>query len=110
MAKNADDLSVLEQRILFALVRLNPDGYGVTVQQYIEKSTSRNVSLGSIYTVIDRLEQKGFVEAHEGEPLPERGGRRKVHFIVTGTGRRALAEAVAVIDRMRDGLPEEALA
>ena len=105
MAKDPDELSVLEQRIMLALIRLHPDGYGVSVQDEILERTGKNVSFGSIYAAIG-LEQRRLVVPREGEPLPERGGRRKVYFTVTVEGRRALAEAMTALDRLRDGIPD----
>ncbi|WP_375408537.1 PadR family transcriptional regulator [uncultured Methylobacterium sp.] len=104
MAKDPDELSVLEQRIMLALTRLHPSGYGVSVQDEILNRTGKSVSFGSIYSSIDRLEDKGFVEPREGEPSPERGGRRKVYFTVTGLGQRALQSSMLATDSLREGI------
>jgi len=42
-----------------------------------------------------------------GEPTAERGGRRKKYFSIQPAGRRALAQALASLRRMTDGLPRE---
>ncbi|SCM71593.1 putative Transcriptional regulator,PadR-like family [uncultured Pleomorphomonas sp.] len=99
------DLTLLEQQVMLAALRLHPRGYGVTIQEEIESRAKRSMSLGSIYAALSRLEQKGFMETKEGEATQERGGRRKTYFTLTGVGRRALDESMNAIDRLRHDLP-----
>ena len=70
-------LGEFEQLLLFALLRLDGDAYGVTIRQSIESRTRRSVPLGQVYTVLQRLESRGLVSSRVGDPTPERGGRRK---------------------------------
>ena len=46
--------------------------------------------LGAIYTALDRLEENGLVTSSYGDPTPERGGRAKRFFKVTGKGLKAV--------------------
>ncbi|MFG5120857.1 PadR family transcriptional regulator [Methylorubrum sp. POS3] len=107
MAKDPDELSALEQRILLALTRLHPNGYGVSVQDEILSRTGKTVSFGSIYAALDKLEERGFVESRQGEPTAERGGRRKVHFTVSAPGHRALNSSMMALDSLRAGIGGE---
>jgi DNA-binding PadR family transcriptional regulator len=66
----------LEQEILAAVIALNGDGYGVSIQTKIEETVGRAPSLGSIYASLDRLQERGFVTCTQGEATAERGGRR----------------------------------
>ena len=97
-------LGELEQLVLLALLRLGRDGYGVTVREELARQAGRPMSLGTVYKTLLRLEAKGLVAAHIGEPTPERGGRRKKHYAVTGAGRRALQHSLGTIRRMSQGL------
>ena len=63
-------LGDFEQRILFALIRLGADAYGVTIREEIEARTGRAVSAGALYTALDRLEKRGLVASRLGEPTP----------------------------------------
>lgn len=110
MAKDPDELSALEQKILLALTRRHPNGYGVAVQDEILERTGQTISFGSIYAALDRLENRGFVQPREGEASPERGGRKKIYFSVTGAGQRALNGSLAALDRLRGGLVTGAFA
>ena len=89
MAKR-DSLSGLEEIVLLAVMRLGPDSYGVTIGQEIEARTGRDVSLGSVYPTLDRLEDEGLVRSRRGDPTGERGGRSRRHFQLTPAGLEAL--------------------
>src|ERR1700761_8914364 len=83
-------LGEFEHIVLLALLRLEDRAYGVTVRQEIELRTQREVSIGAVYATLDRLESKGYVTSHLGDPTPERGGRSKRFFQVTSKGMAAL--------------------
>jgi DNA-binding PadR family transcriptional regulator len=93
-----------EQRILFALVRLGSDAYGVSIRGDIEARTGRAVSPGALYTALDRLEKRGLVASRLGEPTPERGGKRKRLYTIQPAGQRAVAEAYESMRSMASGL------
>ena len=72
----------------------------------IEAASGRDVAAGSIYITLDRLESKGFVTARVGESTPERGGRAKTYFRITGRGVRAVRQAQRTLVRLWSGVPE----
>ena len=53
-------------------------------------TSSRNVAPGALYTVLERLQDKGFVEAWIGDSTPERGGRRRKVYRLLPSGAREL--------------------
>ena len=83
-------LGDLEQVVLFAIVRLGGESHGAAVVEEIEDRTGRRVSPGALYTVLDRLETKGFVDSWIGDSIPERGGRRRKVYRILPEGARAL--------------------
>jgi PadR family transcriptional regulator PadR len=87
-------LSRKEEMILLAVWKLqNQDkAYGVTLRQYIEKMTGIKWLFGAIYGPLGRLVDHGYVESYQSEPLPERGGRRKILYQLTPEGKEALLE------------------
>ena len=103
MAKR-ENLGEFEQIVLLAVFRLRGNAYGVPIRREISDRAGRDVSLGAVYTTLDRLERKGFVSSREGEPTPERGGRAKRFFRIEAPGIRALNESRETMDRMWDGL------
>jgi len=97
-------LGEFEQLVLLALLRLGDEAYGVPVREEIARRTGRPVSLGSVYTTLNRLEAKRLVCSRLGDPTPERGGRRKKHYLLLPAGERALAASLAALRRMTAGL------
>lgn len=97
-------LGTLEHLVLLALVRLKSNGYGMTVRREIEERTGRSVSIGSVYTTLERLEAKGYVSSFFGEPTAARGGRAKRHFRIEARGEEALRASQDAIHSMTLGL------
>lgn len=108
----AKTLGEFEQLILFALLDLTRsetdlDAYGVTVRRTIEARTGRRVSSGAVYTALDRLEARGLITTHVGDPTPERGGRRKRLVRLEPEGLAALDRSVRTWKAMSHGLIPE---
>jgi DNA-binding PadR family transcriptional regulator len=101
---NRDFLGEFEHMVMLALVRLADHAYGVSVRQEIDRRTGRDVSLGAVYATLDRLEAKGYVKSHLGDPTPERGGRAKRFFRVTPKGMAAVSRAHDALRSMTEGL------
>jgi len=97
-------LGEFEQLVLLAVLRLEDEAYGATIRRLIEDATGREVSIGAIYTTLDRLHAKGFVTTRIGEPTGERGGRRRKIYSLQRAGRQAIAHAYASWARMTRGL------
>jgi DNA-binding PadR family transcriptional regulator len=101
-------LGEFEQVVLLAVARLQQEGYGVSISQEIERCTGREVTVGSVYATLDRLEAKGMVRSWEGESTPRRGGRARRHFAIEARGVEALEAARGMMERLWDGVDFEA--
>jgi len=99
-----DYLGEFEHLIVLGVLRLADQAYGVTVRQEIENRTRREVSIGAVYATLDRLEAKGYVKSHLGDPTPERGGRSKRFFEVTAKGLSAVNRTQRALESMSKGL------
>jgi DNA-binding PadR family transcriptional regulator len=97
-------LGEFEQLVLFSLFRLEANAYGATIRRDIELRGGRRLAISAVYTTLGRLERKGVVRSHVGEPTGERGGRRRKYFELTPLGARALKAAYTSHARMTDGL------
>jgi DNA-binding PadR family transcriptional regulator len=100
----SDSLGRFEELILLALLRLGPDAYGLAVRREVEERTGRDISTGALYTALKRLEQRGLVSSHVGEPTAERGGRRKKHYDLEASGILALRSSYVDYSKMAEGL------
>jgi PadR family transcriptional regulator PadR len=97
-------LGELEQIVLLAVVRLADDAYGVPIRREIEKRVDRKVTVGALYSTLDRLEAKGYLVSWFADPTPQRGGRSRRYFRVEPRGIEALAVAKQMFDRMWKGV------
>ncbi len=104
MKAREDPLGSLEHIVLLAVMRLDANAYGMTVRREIENATGRDISIGAVYATLDRLESKGYVRSHTGEPTAERGGRAKRYFDMTTDGVGALRNTHDIILKMSAGL------
>ena len=104
--RKRDYLGQFELMVLLAILQAGDDAYGVPIAREIEDTTRKEVALGSIYAALDRLEAKGLVTSEMGDPTPERGGRAKRYFTVTGKGVREAREAQRTLKKLWSGLPE----
>jgi len=101
-------LGELEQVVLLAVVRLGGAAYAVSIRDEIRERTGIDLSRGTVYVSLERLERKGLLESWFADPTPERGGKAKRYFKATATALRALAENRAVMARMWDGVEASA--
>ncbi len=85
-------LGEFEEIVLLTVAILYGDAYGVAIIDEMEKRLSRKVSIGSLQTVLKRLEKKGYVDSELGEVTHARGGKRKRYYVVTKYGHQILAE------------------
>jgi PadR family transcriptional regulator, regulatory protein PadR len=97
-------LGELEQIVLLAVLRVGDNAYGVPVHDEIVRLAKRDLTIGTVYKTLSRLEEKGFVRSYEGDPTPQRGGRRTRCFSVTTAGRKSLEATLATLRRMSRGL------
>jgi PadR family transcriptional regulator, regulatory protein PadR len=98
-------LGEFELTVMLALLRLENNAYGVPISEELHKVTGRQISLGSIYAALERLERKELVISKLGDPTPERGGRAKRYFRVTTKGMRQVRATRAVLLNLWRGIP-----
>ena len=97
-------LGELELLVLLALLRLGNRSYGAQIRREILDRTTREVPVSSIYVTLDRLEKKRLVVSYVGDPTPERGGRRRTHYLLDEAGQKALGRAYRTLRSMTEGV------
>ncbi|MCO6360074.1 PadR family transcriptional regulator [Roseivirga pacifica] len=100
------NLGEFEELVLLTIAALMEEAYSVSICDEIEKVSGREVKLSVVHAVLNRLEKKGFVNSHLGEPTSERGGRRKRFFTVTHAGKVALTKIKEQRDQLWSVIPE----
>src|ERR1700733_6258541 len=93
-------LGTFELSVMLAVIRLGDEAYGLPITREIEEKGGGSVSLGSIYSTLERLQRKGLVTSEKGESTPERGGRAKKYFRVNAKGLRAVRETQRLLKRL----------
>jgi PadR family transcriptional regulator, regulatory protein PadR len=72
-------------------VLMHGKSYGLEIIDKVRERTKGAVSLneGSVYPALKAMEKEGLLKSFDGEPVPERGGRPRRYYELTGEGRRA---------------------
>lgn len=70
------------------------EGFGLELMERVKARTGGRTPLseGSLYPALRELERQGLVESFEGETVPERRGRPRIYYRLTGEGRRVAQE------------------
>ena len=102
-----EPIGEFEQVVLLAILRLASDAYAVTIRDEICAHTGRDVSRGSIYITLDRLETKGYLKSWFGDPTPERGGRAKRYYALRPRAVEALRENRRALVSLWRGIEEK---
>ena len=97
-------LGEFEQLILFALVEIDAEAYGVTIRHVIGQRTGREVSAGAVYVALERMVGRGLVTSRFGDSTPQRGGRRKKYYLLEPAGAAALQRSFDTLNKMASGL------
>ncbi len=97
-------LGEFELLVLLSILRLGKDAYGASIKRLLFEEICREVSIGSLYSTLERLEAKGMVVSEAGEPTPKRGGRAKSYLRITAKGQAAVNLSKENLTTMWDGL------
>jgi DNA-binding PadR family transcriptional regulator len=98
-------LGEVEHLVLLAVWRLDGQAYAVPIRDIIAKDAEIELSRGSIYITLDRLEEKGLVESWFSDPISEPGGKSRRLFRIRPAGAAALRAARRAIDKLATGTP-----
>ena len=104
MGNKVSYLGELEHVLLWTVVRLDDEAYGMAVRDDLERRSGRDVARGAVYITLDRLVRKGYLTSRLGGASEERGGRARRYFTVTESGKQALRQARGALVSTWDGL------
>lgn len=97
-----------EFAILNVLAGRARGAHGTALIDDLKEMTGKDMSVGALYTTLERLQGKGYVSSSWGPPTPERGGRRKRIFRVEAAGQAALRRTQDYFNAVSFGRPVEA--
>src|ERR1700674_1334335 len=81
----------LEELIMLAVLKGGDDAYGLAIQRIL-RGAGRKLELPTIYTTLERLEEKGWVSSRVGGATEARGGLAKRIFQLDTAGMRVLKD------------------
>jgi DNA-binding PadR family transcriptional regulator len=99
------NLGEFEELVLLTVAALRDEAYSVAVCDELSNHADRDVKLGVVHAVLNRLEEKGQVKSRLGEATKERGGKRKRFYQLTTAGKSALVRAKTVRDQLWERIP-----
>lgn len=94
-------LGSLEEQVMLAVVRTGVHAYGMNVRRELEAVTGREITIGSVYATLDRLESKALV-ASERSAATDAVSRRI--FAITPLGVKSLELTREMRDRLWMGV------
>lgn len=97
-------LGEFEQMVMLAILKLADNAYGVSIRELLVEAIERDVSVGALYTTLERLEKKGLLTSSQGEAIAQRGGRAKKFYVVSGQGKQALNRSKNALETLWQGI------
>lgn len=101
-----DRLGHLEEMILFMVMLVHEEAYGITVRDAFTEQYGQDISLSAVHTVLRRLEEKGVHRLQDGRLEPGTGGRRKRLYQVTRYGYKMITQIQDERTRIWELLPK----
>ena len=95
-------LGEVEQLVLLVILRLGEGTYAVPIREELRKH-GVELSRGSVYVTLDRLERKKYVRSWFDDPTPEPGGKSRRCFAIERDGIAALRANQKLLRRLQTG-------
>jgi DNA-binding PadR family transcriptional regulator len=93
----------VEQLVLLAVLRLGDEAYAVPIRTLIKREAGVDLSRGTIYVTLERLERKGYVTSWFSDPQAVRGGKARRIFRLKPPGVAAARASKSAVDRLAAG-------
>jgi len=98
------ELGEFEQLVLLVALRLGSEAYAPNIARLLEERAGREMSRGTLYAALERLEGKGHLEWQVEASSSNRLGTQRRLFKVTPAGVQALSAARKVLLDLWDGI------
>jgi PadR family transcriptional regulator len=80
------EIGETEKRILAVVVGSGNLASGYEIRKLLKSKANQDLSVGALYSTLDRLKRKGYLTYTVGEGGLDRGSRPQRFFSVSGTG------------------------
>ena len=102
------ELTKIEEILLLSIWHLKDEAYGVKIRQHVSKVIKKDFTYGNLYSALNQLVSKNYVEKRPRETVPERRGRRRIYYTVTNEGSQALKDAQEMNESLWANVPKYA--
>ena len=92
-----------EEHVLLTILKLEDNAYLVTIKEYLEGHIEKDLSFGTLYVSIKRMEKMGYIRHYLGKSTSKRGGKAIKYYSVTKAGLRTLEKSRQIQDSMWSG-------
>lgn len=93
-----------EREAIILNIAIRGEKYGREIRDEYQRRTGGEMPLGSLYTTLDRMEDKGFFTTRLGDPNPARGGTRRKYYKLSADGLKALNNLRELVIASKGGL------
>ncbi|WP_420385203.1 PadR family transcriptional regulator [Roseivirga sp.] len=97
-------LSGQEEVVLLSVGSLEPEAYAYGLKKEIKDQAGYNWSIGTIHTILYRLENKGLLKSTMGGSSEKRGGRSKRLYSLSAKGYQIIRDIQDTRQSMWDKL------
>jgi PadR family transcriptional regulator, regulatory protein PadR len=94
-----------EELVLMAAHKSGPKSTASEIYATLENVLGKTATFGAIFTTLDRLSKKGFLEYKLGDARADYGNKAPREYTITADGVRTLTESIAVTEKMRRSMP-----
>lgn len=91
----------VEQVILLAILRRLNSAYGIEISDEIEKRIDIKLTVGALYSTLDRMVQKDLITFIDAE---SQNSKSRKYFSVTTKGRQLLSESLEITKKMQENV------
>jgi hypothetical protein len=94
---SSEPLRPLDRMVLAAIIELQGRAEAVHVSDWVDNTAGKSVSLGAVFSALDRLENRDLIEYGPATPGTDADAGDSEQYVIMATmaGERALAHAVA---------------
>ena len=103
------NLTKIEEMLLVAIWHLKEKAYGVKIRQYVSTVVEKELTYGHLYSALNQLVIKKYVNKSVGKTPAQRFGRPRIFYSISPEGVNALKAAMEMNEKLWSGISRYAL-
>jgi len=102
------ELTKIEEILLLSIWRLKDKAYGFEIRRHVSAIIGKDFTYGNLYSVLNQLTKKKYVNKRKGESNPSRQGKIRMYYSLSDAGRDALKYSFEMNQKLWAGVSEYA--